>query len=372
MNHISVCEIQLRLKLLCSLCCLASLGLSGQNQLDSSLPIHAWISQVNVEDFPQVSFQLDIEVAKGLSPRINEDLIVVRENDLLCNDIEVRQSADTLPVKYALLLDHSAYQGDYRLTRSHADNRGHSQTLPQLKDALLSFVNSLSAKNGILDRDSVMLLGYGGRVDVSTEMGNQTNTFETILNGLEPVGAATLYDALAEALSTLENYQGRKAIIAFVQGDDEASEKQGDEVILAAIQNQVPIFFVDASSPYRDILPVFAKATGGKLLQVENGVQNNLFFEQWKRQGARFQIAYRSPDTLIWTNEKWIQVKLRNHPSEIFQEFPPVSITLPRYRVQEATVLTQNAAFDFVHWLIYLGLALGAVLIIWWFLAHKP
>ena len=373
MNHSIVGKYQLLQKLLMAICLLGLGQLVAQYQQDSPPLIRSWISDVQVDNYPYVTFHLDIETPGNRQFKLNEDLLLIRENDQLCHWIQLKRLKETLPTKYALILDHSDYQGEPQMRVSSTPPQSGIRTLRLLKRSMLSFISSLPTQEGVLSRDSLMLLGFGGRVDIRTEMSDQVEMYELILKNISTAGASTLYDALDEALEALGNVEGRKAIIAFVQGDDEASVVSGNQVVLAAVKAQIPLYFVDAGSSYRFMLPTLAKSTQGKLFKVGEEEQVSHFFQHRQQDVIRYEVTYLSPDTTNRDAKKWIQVKLRNQADEHFQEFPSVAMHIPNYQpTPSLSLATQSSFYDLPNWpfLILALLAFGAVT--WFFLGYNP
>ena len=89
------------------------------------------------------------------------------------------------------------------------------KTADALMAAARTFVEALRPE------DKLSLLFFSDGVLVAHDLGTNRQTSIDAINGYKPVGGTALYDALAEAFTTLKTVEGRRAVVVMTDGRDE-------------------------------------------------------------------------------------------------------------------------------------------------------
>jgi VWFA-related protein len=134
-----------------------------------------------------------------------------------------------------------------------------------LQEAAVAFVNKLE------DMDSALVVSFNESIKGSAEFTGDTGRLEQFIDGLEPWGGTSLYDAIHYGLERVKDQPGRKAIIVFSDGADTTSSMKEQEVIDYAKSVEATIYSVGirgesglvARSP-RGFLRKVAQETGGQ------------------------------------------------------------------------------------------------------------
>jgi Ca-activated chloride channel homolog len=158
--------------------------------------------------------------------------------------------AERIPLSVAMVLDCS---GSMR------------HNMRFLQEAAIAFVNKLE------DMDSALVVSFNESIKGSAEFTGDTGRLEQFIDGLEPWGGTSLYDAIHYGLGRVKDQPGRKAVIVFSDGADTTSSMKEQEVIDYARSVEATVYSVGirgesglvARSP-RGFLRKVAQETGGQ------------------------------------------------------------------------------------------------------------
>ncbi len=131
--------------------------------------------------------------------------VEISADDLVVSEDGIDQKVDTFheaeaPLSIVLALDAS---GSMR------------KSAEALVAAARTFVDALRPQ------DKLSLLFFSDGVVVAHDLSTNRQTSIDAINGYKPVGGTALYDAMAEALTTLKPVEGRRAIVLMSDGRDE-------------------------------------------------------------------------------------------------------------------------------------------------------
>ena len=94
-----------------------------------------------------------------------------------------------------------------------------------LQEAVLNFVYKLE------EVDTAMVVSFNESVKGSAEFTGDLDRLERIVDGLQPWGGTSLYDAIHYSLNRIRDAPGRKAIIVFSDGADTTSSLRDRDVV---------------------------------------------------------------------------------------------------------------------------------------------
>ena len=158
--------------------------------------------------------------------------------------------AERIPLSVAMVLDCS---GSMR------------HNMRFLQEAAAAFVNKLE------DMDSALVVSFNESIKGSAEFTGDTGRLEQFIDGLEPWGGTSLYDAIHYGLERVKDQPGRKAVIVFSDGADTTSSMKEQEVIDYAKSVEATIYSVGirgesglVSRSPRGFLRKVAQETGGQ------------------------------------------------------------------------------------------------------------
>jgi Ca-activated chloride channel family protein len=140
--------------------------------------------------------------------------------------------------------------------------------LPALKNAALRLISELRAE------DSVSVYNFSDSVNELQPFTIDKAAAKRAVLGTQASGDTALYDALARVGQDLVGRAGKKVIVLFTDGKDNASTLNTDAAIQRAKANGVPIYTIAQGEAigHKDLLAQLAsisKATGGESFAIE-------------------------------------------------------------------------------------------------------
>ncbi|MCG6926326.1 MAG: VWA domain-containing protein [Acidobacteria bacterium] len=132
-----------------------------------------------------------------------------------------------------------------------------------LQEAVLNFVYKLE------EVDTAMVVSFNDSVKGSAEFTGDLDRLERIVEGLQPWGGTSLYDAIHYSLNRIRDAPGRKAVIVFSDGADTTSSLRDRDVVDYARAVEATVYCIGfqgmgpGGSP-KGFLKKIAKETGGQ------------------------------------------------------------------------------------------------------------
>jgi VWFA-related protein len=144
-----------------------------------------------------------------------------------------------------------------------------NQSMRFLQEAVLNFVYKLE------EVDTAMVVSFNDSVKGSAEFTGDLDRLERFVDGLQPWGGTSLYDAIHYALNRIRDEPGRKAVIVFSDGADTTSMMGDKEVVDYARAVEATVYCIGfkgmgrGGSP-RGFLKKIASETGGQFFSPGN------------------------------------------------------------------------------------------------------
>jgi VWFA-related protein len=134
--------------------------------------------------------------------------------------------------------------------------------LPGLKNAVSGFIDQLGPT------DSVSIYTFAEQLNIQQDFTTDKVAAKRAVLRLRAGGGTALFDALSQAAQEVSTQQGKKAIIVFTDGDDNASVLNAATAINRAKKNGIPLFTIaegeaTKSPKFRKLLADLSTATGG-------------------------------------------------------------------------------------------------------------
>jgi VWFA-related protein len=144
-----------------------------------------------------------------------------------------------------------------------------NQSMRFLQEAVLNFVYKLE------EVDTAMVVSFNESVKGSAEFTGDLDRLERIVDGLQPWGGTSLYDAIHYSLNRIRDAPGRKAIIVFSDGADTTSSLRDRDVVdyARAVEATVYAIGFKGSGPggsAKGFLKKVSKETGGQFFSPGN------------------------------------------------------------------------------------------------------
>jgi VWFA-related protein len=144
-----------------------------------------------------------------------------------------------------------------------------NQSMRFLQEAVLNFVYKLE------EVDTAMVVSFNESVKGSAEFTGDLDRLERIVDGLQPWGGTSLYDAIHYSLNRIRDAPGRKAVIVFSDGADTTSSLRDRDVVDYARAVEATVYCIGfkgsgpGGSP-RGFLKKIARETGGQFFSPGN------------------------------------------------------------------------------------------------------
>lgn len=252
----------------------ASLGAQPQSLFEA----------VDAQAFPRIQTSLRLALATRQTELKSEDFRL-EEDGVPIQDFQLE--IDPRPVYLSLVLDRS---GSMRGRFAH------------LKLAATRFLDGLDP------RFRVRLSSFSDQVLAEDAFGLEARLLKKQIGGLKAEGATRLYDAIAEALSSLDSVRGeaRRVVVVFTDGRDSKRPADGPgrlskadpkALVRSARQRGVPVYFLGLGQDvHRKLLTKIAQATGGQaaFASQKEGLEA-LFLALAKRLEVTARIRYTTP-----------------------------------------------------------------------------
>jgi Ca-activated chloride channel family protein len=164
------------------------------------------------------------------------------------------EEAERVPLTVVLVLDTSGSM---------------NKSMRFLQEAVLNFVYKLE------EVDTAMVVSFNDSVKGSAEFTGDLDRLERIVDGLQPWGGTSLYDAIHYSLNRIRDAPGRKAVIVFSDGADTTSTLRDRDVVDYARAVEATVYCIGfegmgpGGSP-RGFLKKVAKETGGQFFSPGN------------------------------------------------------------------------------------------------------
>lgn len=217
------------------------------------------LTGIDATAYPEVKTHFFItpdHVASMIS--LSPDQMIFREGELAVEIREFKKVADNQPILIALVVDKSEYaagkpfgpSNGTALEASHAALRTLLQSVSELKD-------------------SVILVGFSGEVDILTDANQEVEIFEMILASMEAGGGSAFYDAISAAAEALAVHEGPKYIIAISHGQDTHSTITTDALIDQLLAQSVGLHVISTRATEHKPLAYKIEEIGGSFKYIE-------------------------------------------------------------------------------------------------------
>ncbi len=159
-------------------------------------------------------------------PGLAKDAFQVRQ-DGQPQEIAAFENAGELPLTLALAIDSSASM---------------FLKLPVVRKAVSTLLET-----GLTDRDRAMLIDFDSKPRLVRPVTRDLAAVEAALEQLQPDGGTALWEAITFSLSQLRGINGRKALVVYSDGIDEAERATFPLCLRAARESGVPIYLIVAN-----------------------------------------------------------------------------------------------------------------------------
>ncbi|MEO8659117.1 MAG: VWA domain-containing protein [Bryobacteraceae bacterium] len=177
------------------------------------------------------------------------------------------------------------------------DTTGSMMTsLPALKNAVSTFIDELRPN------DSVSIHSFAERIRELQPATRDKSAAKRSIFGLRAAGQTALFDAISRLSLEMEKRPGKKAMVVFTDGEDNASLLNSQSAVARARRNGLPIYAIGFGASGRnakliDTLKSLSTATGGICFPIRSGSEMAKVFTHISAElKAVYLLSYAPPE----------------------------------------------------------------------------
>jgi VWFA-related protein len=250
----------------------------------------ARITQVDTEQFPNVTAYVSVVNAAGDPVAINADQIELLENGQPVKVEGVSSAGDTGPLATILVIDTSGSM-----------NSGGK--LEAAKAAAKAYVEQARPD------DLIGLLSFNTGINYIQPLTKDRDALLAAIGGLKALEDTAMYDALKQAMQLLEPIQGRSAIIVMTDGLDNRSKMSPLELVQKLNAAGLTISTIGLGNPKESQgaitsldeagLKALANQAGGQYGYANDAASLTSLYERYGRAlQSEYMLTYTSPSDL--------------------------------------------------------------------------
>lgn len=166
--------------------------------------------------------------------------------------------------------------------------------LPRLKNSVIDFISDLGPE------DYVAIYTFTEQLVVQQEFTRDKDAAKRAVLRLRAGGRTALFNALSEAAQAMRDQPGKKAMVVFTDGDDNASILNAEAAVNRARTDGVPLFTVAEgealeSPDLRKVLVNLSTSTGGSAFDIDDEKSMNAIFERISAQLHHMYLLAYTP-----------------------------------------------------------------------------
>ena len=180
-------------------------------------------------------------------------------------------------------------------------------SLPTVKNAISRLIDEFR------DEDSVAIYGFSTSLDLLQDFTHDWAAAKRAVMRTRAGGMTALFDAITHVTIDISNRSGKKAVVVFTDGDDNASVLNVERTVERAKRSGIPLYTVAegearASHGLVDRLKEIARLTGGKTYGAKDAHEAARIFEDITAELQHtYLLAYRPPET---KDDEWRQIQV--------------------------------------------------------------
>ena len=180
--------------------------------------------------------------------------------------------------------------------------------MPKLKKAVKEFLADVPT------RDQVTLLGFNDNIFTLTRKATDPADRAKAVDRLAPWGATALYDVLLRGIEMLGRQTGRKALVAFTDGEDQGSHATIGDVERRLQTSDITLYMIGQGrgvtmEPLRKIMERLSTPTGGRALFTDSIDElHNAFADLLDELSNQYLLGYAPSNTK--KDDTWRRIKV--------------------------------------------------------------
>lgn len=181
--------------------------------------------------------------------------------------------------------------------------------MASLKNSVVNFIDDLDPD------DYVAIYTFTEQLEIQQDFTQDKDAAKRAVLRIRAGGRTALFNALSETAEAMRNQPGKKAMVVFTDGDDNASVLNADAAVNRARSDGVPLFTVaegDAvdSSALKKVLCGLSASTGGAAFEVADQKNMEEIFQRISSQLRHMYLLAYTP-TLEPGDKEWRRIDVQ-------------------------------------------------------------
>ena len=168
-------------------------------------------------------------------------------------------------------------------------------TLPRVKNAVIKLIDSLGPE------DAIAIYSFDRQVSMRQEFTTDKAAAKRAVLRLRAEGETALFDAIAQTTQEISSQAGKKALVVFTDGEDNASMINAASAVARAKKLGLPLYTIaegDAiqSAPLKKMLAELSQASGGLSYEARKSSDIEQIFKDISQDLQHlYLISYKPP-----------------------------------------------------------------------------
>jgi VWFA-related protein len=183
-----------------------------------------------------------------------------------------------------------------------------TEALPKVKNAIRRLIDQFR------DGDWVAVYGFSTGLELLQDFSRDKAAAKAAVSRTRAEGGTALFDALARVTAEIFGRKGKKAVVVFTDGDDNASVLNVQAAIKRSQKMGVPLYTAAEGAALRQSalfngLKDLAQRTGGKTYAVKRLADTDAIFQDISEELRHtYLLSYKPPAA---PDQNWRQIQLR-------------------------------------------------------------
>jgi Ca-activated chloride channel family protein len=203
-------------------------------------------------------------------------------------------------------------EGDFPLSVALAIDRSFSlaKQLPTEVSAARTFLGELRPQ------DQSMIVAIGSEIETLAPLSNDRQAQFRALSTLTPWGSTGLYDAIIQAIDSIQAAKGRRALVLLSDGDDRYSKATAGAALDRARRSDVMVYPIATGRTRPPLFAELASLTGGRSFQPRDPGDLNATMRSIANElRHQYLLGYTPSRPIVAGQEQWRSITVRvNRP----------------------------------------------------------
>jgi Ca-activated chloride channel homolog len=191
-------------------------------------------------------------------------------------------------------------------------------SLPTVKNAISRLIDEYR------DQDSVAVYGFSTSLDLLQDFTRDKAAAKRAVMRTRAAGGTALFDAITRVTLEIASRTGKKAIVVFTDGDDNASVLNSQRVVEQSKKSGIPVYTVAQGEARHEEalmsrLKDIARMTGGKTYGVKDAHEAaQIFQDVFAELQHTYLLSYRPPET---KDQGWRHIQVSLNGSKEYKDY---------------------------------------------------